>query len=270
MDLTLVMGAAGFPWEQLPGEGIEVLARPGLHAAREHRNIVTIVSASALETLSDFIREANRLHHLQALLIHADLNELWIPQLLELARVKTLRNTLMCRDWALALRVIRAWHAQAAHQLIADALVLEDRILVMSCALQRLEVPLARIPELAQSRAEARREMVVDQDGSYLLWPTLDLHLSLESLQMIARGGPNVDQLLARLRTNARLGQAIRSLRRDLPTSSSQVPGLSTRQLARIEAGLCSPRAATLEALARAHELSLKHYLDALADHLDA
>ncbi|MBM4320522.1 MAG: helix-turn-helix transcriptional regulator [Deltaproteobacteria bacterium] len=68
-----------------------------------------------------------------------------------------------------------------------------------------------------------------------------------------------------RLRHAQGLGRAIATLRERAQLRQGDIPGLSSRQLRRLEQGEFIPRVATLEKLAAAHRTSLAGYLDGLA-----
>ncbi|MBT5607957.1 MAG: DUF2442 domain-containing protein [Lentisphaerae bacterium] len=68
-------------------------------------------------------------------------------------------------------------------KLIADAVALPERLLVVSCAMERMEVPYSRVSSLHQMPAQDRAEFEIDPDGSYLYWPKADVHLDLDSMR---------------------------------------------------------------------------------------
>ena len=60
----------------------------------------------------------------------------------------------------------------AQHQLIGDARVVGDRlIVVVSCAMERIEVGFTDVPALARLPLEERWGFEIADDGSYLHWP---------------------------------------------------------------------------------------------------
>ena len=68
-----------------------------------------------------------------------------------------------------------------------------------------------------------------------------------------------------RLRHDALFGRALASVRRRHDLRQTDIPGLSARQLSRIESG-SRPRAATLRQLATAHGLDTNVYLNEIAE----
>jgi hypothetical protein len=244
---------------------IRVLRRPDMSVAEKALNIFVIVVASALPKVGAFVREANKRHHLKALLVHADLDERWIGQLLDRAQVRTLSNLLVYRGNEQPGRILAAWRSGGQDKLIADAIALPDRLLVISCALERIEVPFNRVRCLSQMAPEERLEFEIDVDGSYLYWPKTDVHLDLDSLRFAIDKTARDRARLDAIRSNQRIGAAIASLRKSAGLSTNSVNGVSDRQMRRIEQGQSVPRTATMEKLASTHGMVLSEYLTSLA-----
>jgi len=228
-------------------------------------NIIVLVAASKLPAVGEFVREANRRHHLKALLVQADLDERWIGQLLDRARVRTLRNLLVHKGDQQPRRILEAWRTGVQSKLIADAIALPDRLLVISCALERLEVPYSSLTTLDLMPAPDRARLDIDPDGSYLYWPRADVHLDLDSLRFAIDDGAREKAQLETLRKNEHLGAAICHLRHSTDIAIGAIDGVTDRQMRRIEGGHSVPRSATLKRLAHAHGMSLHNYLNALA-----
>lgn len=247
------------------GRHLRVLHHPDLSVAEEALNIFVMVMASALPDVANFVKVANRRHQLRGLLVHVDQDERWIGQLLDRAQLRTLRNLLVHRGDEQPRRVLEAWRAGAQRTLIADAVALPDRLLVLDCALKRIEVPFDRLPVLDSLSSAQRAAFEVDIDGSYLYWPDADLHLDLDTLLAVVDEGTEARRRLEQVRTNRHIGDAVRRLRTKKGLSRSELMGLSSRQVQRIEQGKSTPRASTLGKLANAHGMALEAYLNDLA-----
>jgi hypothetical protein len=143
---------------------------------------------------------------------------------------------------------------------------LEDGILrVVSQKFQRLEVPISKIRELAKASKKTLEHFEIDDDGAYIYWPELDLHLGWEQLFQI------VDPEAARKaqqksdQFNKRYGAAIRKLREERGLAGTEIPGLSYKQLRRIEFGECRLTSNAAKELAMAHGMTPNEYLRKLA-----
>jgi hypothetical protein len=143
---------------------------------------------------------------------------------------------------------------------------LEDGILhVVSADFRRLEVPISKIVPLAKAAKETAERFEIDEDGSYIYWRDLDLHLGWEQLQQV------VDPLaLQRAKQksrafNVRYGAAVRKMREEKSLAITAIPGLSPKQLRRIERGECRLTSNTARKLAQAHGMTPNEYLQAVA-----
>jgi hypothetical protein len=263
--LTVVVQDPGCSQWLRSSPRLKVVRRLDPAVAREAANIIVAVVATSLDRVAGFVREARARHHLRGLLIRTDLPPRWVQQMLARAGLRASSRQLLHEGSELPRRVFQAWRREAQDALIADALALPDRLLAVSCSLEPLEV---RFDELAALRSlphRSRDRFIIAQDGSYIHWPDEDIHLDLEALRFAVDPGARQSVLLERLRRTRRLGRAIRALRQKHGLRQSDVPGVSPRQIRRIEAGQFFPRTATLRLLATAHGTDLHHYLNQVA-----
>jgi hypothetical protein len=156
--------------------------------------------------------------------------------------------------------VLRAWEIGAQDRLIAEADVSNGTLFVLSCALERLQIPLARLRPLARLPKARRREFDLATDGSYLHWPRGDVHLDLDALRYVVDPAWRARADLERVTHHARFGRAVAVLRKERGLKQTQIPGVSARQVRRIEGGSL-PGSKTLRRLARAQGLDLGEYL---------
>ena len=246
-------------------EWVTVVQRPDPEVAANARNVFVLALASELSEVAPFVRAANSRHHLRALFVQADLAERWIGQMLSRADLRTLRNLLVHQGPDLPRRVLGAWKMGAQDDLIADAVAVNDRLLVFSCALERIEIPFADVPALARLSKGDRGSFEVASDGSYLHWSGPDIHLDLEAFRIAVDPKVGERARVEQMRHNARFGRAVATMREGQGLRQSDIEGLSARQVRRIEAGEFFPRSGTLGRLARAHGMTLANYLDAVA-----
>jgi hypothetical protein len=143
---------------------------------------------------------------------------------------------------------------------------LEDGILhVVSADFERLEVPISKIGPLAKAGKETAERFEIDEDGSYIYWPDLDLHLGWEQLQQV------VDPLAVQRakqknrQFNVRYGAAIRKFREEKGLAVTAIPGLSHKQLRRIERGESRLTSNAASKLAEAHGMTPNEYLQAVS-----
>jgi len=244
---------------------LHVLHRPDVRAVARSSRIFVLSLATKLNDVAGFIREANRLNHLRGLLVHADVEESWVNLLITNADLRTLRNLLVHRASGTPKRILNAWSVGAEHDLIAEATVTDGRLLICSCAFDMVNVPFDSIPALARLHKTKRAHFEVASDGSYINWPDANVHLDLEAFRVAVDPTVRDKARAERLRHDRRFGAAVAAVREEKDLSQTDVDGVSARQIRRIEAGEFFPRMATLECLARAHNLRFKEYLDTLA-----
>jgi hypothetical protein len=105
----------------------------------------------------------------------------------------------------------------------------------------------------------------IDEDGSYLHWPEPDIHLDLDAIRIAIDPAAKRKALVSNARWQQQYGKAITKLRLEKGVKQSDVPGLSERQVRRIEHG----EGTTYESLSRlatAHGMALDEYLNRLAE----
>lgn len=255
--------------ETLPdAKCLKTFARPTEKLLDRWRNVFVLASFTELDGLADFITEANNRHLLRGLLIRDDHATNLLPQVFQLAGLRTLRNTLVHSGGDVPRRVLTAYCTGAEDELIADARVTSDRLFVISCAGETFSLAFEEISFLDRIPEARRSDFVLDEDGSYVFWPACDLHVTLEDIRTSVDPDYRARGLSRTLQANESFGGAVSKLRRAAGLSQASIPGVSERQVRRIEKGETSPSVATLESLAAAHNLTLNEYLDQLANSL--
>lgn len=231
-------------------------------------HLLVWISAASLPAAAPVVSDAASRHRLAGLLVQ-DEDPAWLPQLLRRANLRTLRNTFAHgpSDPDVPRRVLSAWRLGAQNDLIADARVVDSKLLVLSCAFEPFEVPFEAHPALARIPDEERSRFAVAEDGSLITWDAephaIDLDLDALRYVIDAAFRETVDR--ERRLHAAAYGAAIRALRKERGVLQSDVDGLSERQVRRIEKeGTTSVDA--LQSLADAHGLPLNEYLDELAE----
>ena len=151
---------------------------------------------------------------------------------------------------------------------ILDARIEDGILRVVSPDFRRMEIPISKVDELSKADKKTIEQFEIDDDGAYIYWPDLDLHLGWEQLFQI------VDPEAARKaqqkshQFNERYGAAIRRVREEKELAVTEIPGLSYKQLRRIERGECRLTASAAKELAKAHGMTPNEYLQKLADAL--
>lgn len=243
---------------------IQVLRSIPSDAANRAGSLFVLSTATGLPDVQSLVHSSIRQHVLKMLLVRSDINAELLPQMFHRAGLRTMKNTLVYTDLSLPRRVLQAWRLGAADQLIAHAAVVRDRILIVDCSLNTLEIEFDQLPCLRQLSPAARDRFEIDADGSCLHWPEADVHLDLDAARYATDAGWRKRQDLKRITHDSAFGTAIRRLREEQGLTQDSFPALSPRQLRRIEGG-APASSRSLEALSEAHGMELNEYLDKVA-----
>jgi hypothetical protein len=135
-------------------------------------------------------------------------------------------------------------------------------MVVTSTDFERLEVPLSRLAQLAHADEKRLAVFEVDADGSFVYWPDLDMHLGWEHFRQIVDPAAALKEQQRSGAFNKRVGASVRRLRVEAGLGCDGIGDVSSRQLRRIEQGECRLTTAAIAAMAKAHRLSPKQYLE--------
>jgi hypothetical protein len=201
---------------------------------------------------------------LRVLFIREDLDAQWLPQIFDRANLRAMKNTIIHSGSEIPKRVLNAWQIGAQDQLIANATVSGDHLLVLCCSMEVLEIPFDAMPALQRISAIDRSDFMISEEGSYIYWEGADIHLDIDAFRSAIDPVEKQKFEKLRLQHDQLFGQAIKALRQQSKLKQSDIAGLSERQVRRIESGE-GTKVDTLELLAKAHGMELSIYLDAVA-----
>ena len=256
--LVLDEAAKAFVYKTVPKSA--VVSRLTDERLKSSRDVFVLVSASRIAERSSEIRELK--DKIRVLFIRADVEPEWIFDTLYRSGIRALRNILPYDEPSVVRRVLGAWTAKAQDRLIAYAAVVGDSLAVLSCALERFKVPFTSIPALAEIPESARESFEIDSDGTRISWSKHGVDLDLDSIRYAADPARHERvERLTKLR-DERFGKAVARIRERFGLTQEMIPGISERQVRRIENEGCRPRLETLRLLATAHGLAVSDYLD--------
>jgi hypothetical protein len=241
-----------------------VVRRPNRQIGERARNVFVLVPATELPEVSELVSAANRRHQLRALLVRDDVHPSSIPQMFERAGLRMMRNTIVYSDFSVPRRVLNAWTQNSQDQLIARASVSQDRLFLLSCALQPYEVAFDSMASLKRIPVAESAKFTVDEDGSYIHWPGPDIHVDLDAVRAAIDPEARARAEAVKTLHDSRYGAAIAKLRAATGLKQSEIKGLSERQVRRIEKGEGTTYEA-LRRLAASHRMDLDEYLRKLA-----
>ena len=100
---------------------------------------------------------------------------------------------------------------------------------------RKLRVPMEKLPVLRRLSKEERETFEIDEDGTFIYWPSRDIHLGWEQFECAV---DETAYLKAKQQTegfNKAYGAAIEALRKERGLCQSDIEGLTPRQVGRIE-----------------------------------
>lgn len=145
-----------------------------------------------------------------------------------------------------------------------------DSLELLTTAFRRISVPHASIIPLADAAPEQCAKLEVSYDGTFLTWPSLDVHLGFDPIEELVAPEHTLRRRQKSDNFNRRYGAAIRSVRLACGLKQTAIKSLSPRHVGRIERGETRATGNALRHLARAHGLSDAEYLARIADALEA
>lgn len=147
---------------------------------------------------------------------------------------------------------------------IVDAYVVGETLNLLLGDLSFREFPIRRIPGLERLPAAAWPCFELDEDGSFLRWADHDLFLGVSQLLQAVDPAYLADVEIERYARDS-TGAAVSEMRGAHSLRQSDIPGLSERQVRRIEQGISRLTADAATKLAAAFDQSLREFLDELA-----
>lgn len=247
------------------GPALRIISKPDLTVAAHRPNLFVLATASCLEDVAQFVTTANKRNQLRALFVRFDSDPSWLPRMFELANLRTMRNTIVHSDFKVPNRILFAWQAGAQGELIADARVFGEDLIIVSCEPNTYAIPFASISALDEIPVQERGDFRLADDGSYLHWPGQDIHLDLDSLLIEIQPERRARAEKVKRAHGKVYGEAIARLRSESGLRQGDIAGLSEREVRRIESS-GQVTVDSLRKLAAAHRLKLSEYLDRLAE----
>jgi len=169
----------------------------------------------------------------------------------------------------LAKRLIIGLDCSDGDNRILDAWWEESTFVVVSpsgAGFKKLRIPLEKLPVLAECSKEARANFKIDEDGVFIYWPDVDVHLGWEQFEQAVDEQAYLKAKLQSDEFNRAYGAAIRKARVTHKLLQSDIKGLTPRQIRRIETGKCRATYSALCKLAEAQGTSISEYLEELAE----
>jgi hypothetical protein len=146
---------------------------------------------------------------------------------------------------------------------IVDAYLLDNALHVLTADFEPRCFPIRTISLLKRLGAADRAQFTIDEDGSYLHWPARDLHLGVSQLLQEVDPAFMIDVAIER-NENDKVGPALSAMREQRGLRQSDIPGISVRQVSRVEQGTSRLRYSAAQKFAAAFGMETGAFLDEL------
>jgi hypothetical protein len=166
-------------------------------------------------------------------------------------------------------RLVSTFEADNKQERILDASHQEGILHVVSPNFDRLDVPIADIPDFKNVPLSRIEEFEIDEDGAFIYWPKLDVHLGWAQLQQLVNPEAALKASQKSEQFNKRYARAVKIVREQARLKPTDMSGLSEKQIRRIERGECRLTSNAIGALSKAHKLDPNEYMKKLAQALE-
>ncbi len=170
-----------------------------------------------------------------------------------------------------ARRLLTALDKADDDRRILDAWWEEGTLVVVSATqegFRKSRVPLEKLPVLQRISQRQREDFEIDEDGTFIHWPSGDIHLGWEQFECAVDAAARLKAEQQVEGFNRAYGAAIEELRKEKGLRQSDIAGLTARQVGRIEHGQCRATLSALRKLAQAHDMSVNEYMEELSQRL--
>jgi hypothetical protein len=167
-----------------------------------------------------------------------------------------------------AERLILAFDSGEGDSHILDAWWEEDIFVLVAPTkkgFRKLRVSLEKLPVLQKYSKEKLSNYEIDEDGLFVYWPALDIHLGWDQFEQAVDKEAYLKARQQAEEFNKSYGAAIKTLRKKTRLRQSDVGGLTARQIGRIERGQCRATYKAISKLAKAHKMSISDYMGELS-----
>ena len=162
-------------------------------------------------------------------------------------------------------RILMAHAIGAERNLIASATVMDGVLSVWSCEPKLYQSTAGEIPALRALEPEEQANLSVSASGSRIHWAAGDIDLDMDAIREFIDPSERKAAESKYRADAAQYGVAIRRVREHSGLRQTNIPGLSEREVRRLENGEVFPHSHTLKKLADAHGWSVTEYMGEVA-----
>lgn len=185
-----------------------------------------------------------------------------IPTLLKLHKPDQRMH--LTEDVGVVRRALVALLRDHPVEAILDAWTFQGRLTLLFADLGKRSFDPNRIPVLRGMKPRDLAGFRIDEDGSYLHWPGLDVHLGVSQI-LQATDSKYLAQVEIERNALDYTSWALEAWRREAGIRQADVEGMSERHVRRIEKGVSRLTVSAAERFASAFRITTREFLDELA-----
>lgn len=190
-----------------------------------------------------------------------------LPGILRLHRPD--RRMHASRDPGAIQRQLVALHRDQAWEGIVDAYVLKDTLVTVLGDFSVRDFPVDRLPGVKHLDPAERANFEIDSAGSFLYWKSADLHVGPSQMLQAVDPAYLAEVEIERYRIE-KVSRALRQMRTERGLRQSDISGLSTRHVGRLEREENRLTVDAARCYARTFDQTLDEFLEELAHVLSA
>lgn len=173
-------------------------------------------------------------------------------------------------DKEVSQRILNAWRMGAQESLIADFKIDHSGdIFIRSCDFNIYSCDKHLLKVLDDLNDDELHNYILDKDGSYVYWPSHDIHLDLDNFKYLLDEKYKNKIIKQNLKYFKDLGPKLEKLRKIQGKTQKDFPGISDRQIRRYENPTevgHIPSYKSLEIIAKIYGMSFEELMTTLSD----
>jgi DNA-binding transcriptional regulator YiaG len=238
-------------------------------------DFLMVLTADFLSSNKDLVEEAIKQKSFRGLILIESMNNIQIAQiliaeLLEKGRFKNFHEKFVpiIENRDVLERIVWAWEIGSATDIIADAFISNNELVIRSCSFELFRVPVKSIKALKGLKSKDYNNFEIDEDGSYVYWKSVDKHIDLDVIKAAADPSYSKKLKTEGLKKSKQFGNALKLLRKEVGLNQNDFQGISSKTIARYENGEASPTHKSLELIAKGMNMKFDDFYEALGAYL--
>lgn len=158
-------------------------------------------------------------------------------------------------------RLIHSWKIHAQDDLIADFKVAGEYFYLIGCNLQEIRGSLREFKVFRDANEEDLSNFVLDEHGSFIHWPKLDVDLDMNSFKAKFEEGFDKKLKLKKVEKMSEFGGKLKKFRESNGLNQSSFEGINPKTIGRYEKGEYSISYKNLQKISQKFGLSVDRFI---------